>query len=180
MKRIMLVSLGALAVLAVASGIAYSSGGGPSGGDRVYGGGRLCVVPDCSNNRDFSVDVHANPSGKTLIGDFATSRGANPVDAAEVTCARVEGNKAVIGGFVREGGAELLGLPFVMYFIDNGPPSSAVDDRASLPFFLGPTDTFPGEPADFPNTCPSSVDAFDPTLYRDVVSGDIRVIDGHG
>jgi hypothetical protein len=84
----------------------------------------------------------------------------------------------VFGGVVRSSSnPEFVGFPFVMYMKDNGPPSSAVDDRANAPFFLGPGDTFPGEPAKFPKVCPASADNPLPDIERDVQWGDIRVID---
>jgi hypothetical protein len=183
MKRLMWLSLVALAALATAAGIAYSSSNpaAPGGQDRVYGGGRAGPPPGCfpdtfctNQTRDFSLDVHATPAGQALIGDLADSRPAGPIDSADVTCVTVDGNRAV-GGFVRSGAAGLIGVPFIAYLVDNGPPSSPVDDLYSRPFLLNGGETFPGQPADFPKTCPASADSF--FGYLDVHGGDIRIVD---
>ena len=168
--------------LVTAGGIAYSSSNptAPDGQDRVYGGGRVGPPPgcapeiDCTNQtRDFSLDVHGTRGGQTLIGDFADSRPAGTIDQADITCMTVDGNKAVIGGF-RTSGTGLIGAAFVAYLVDNGPPSSPVNDLYSRPFFLDP-EPFPGQPADFPKTCPDSAESF--FGYLEVHSGDIRIVD---
>jgi hypothetical protein len=185
MRRLAWLSVIAFAALAAAGGIAYSSGnpGAPAGQNRVYGGGRICVNESCTNIRDFSVDVHANPAAHTVVGDFATARDIDgvvvtAVDSADITCTKVEGKKAVIGGIVRTGSPpQVIGVAFVMYFVDNGPPSSPVDDIATPPFFVDPGDPFPGQPEEFPWVCPASVDVFNPALNRDLQSGDVAVED---
>jgi hypothetical protein len=184
MKRFVWLSVLALTALAAVGGVAYSSSNpsAPAGQDRVYGGGKAGPPLDCfpesfciSQTRDFSLDVHATPAGQALIGDLSDSRPAGPIDRAEVTCVIVDGDKAAVGGLIRSGAAGLIGLPFIAYLVDNGPPSSPVDDLYSRPFILTPGETFPGEPADFPKTCPASADSF--FGYLDVHGGDIRIVD---
>jgi hypothetical protein len=182
MSKFAWLSLAALVVLAAGGGIASSASNpdAPNGQVRVYGGGRAgpppnCSEPDCTRQtRDFSLDVHGTLAGQSLVGDLADSRPAGPVDAADITCVTVDGDKAAIGGIVRSGASPLVGDAFVLYVVDNGPPSSPTDDLYSRPFFLDP-EPFPGQPADFPKTCPASAESF--FGYLSVNGGDIVVED---
>jgi hypothetical protein len=157
MKRTLLgvaVALGAL----TAAGIAWSSGvlGGGPAQIRIYGGGQVATPTPIP--RTISIEANANPSGLSAWGSFRY--GGTPTGAVrgEVTCLTMAGNSALVGGFVREGAANLIGGDFLYAVSDNGLPGSGAD-QAGFIDVLPELDTppYPGLPANFPMTCPATV-----------------------
>lgn len=143
-------------VALVAAGVAYSAAS-PSAKlqkqDRVYGGGQF--GPGCSTctARNLAIDAHAQGDGSEAVGD-STYGGTGGLleQRRSVTCVRVEGNHAVIGGIVESGSG--AGDSYFQYFIDRGGPASAAGSRdlVSLSFESStesagcpsPTSTDPG------------------------------------
>jgi len=89
-----------------------------------------------------------------------------------VTCLRVRGNKAVIGGFFVEGS------PFAQYFEDNGPAYPAGLDRATPVLVIGTPEEAALMPARFPRVCPAPTppDPLASTLAS-LDAGDVAVVD---
>jgi hypothetical protein len=132
MKRIILVA--AALLLVGGGGVAYTAAS-PSAKlakqDRVWGGGHFgCSVVDASFcvSRNLAVDAHAESDGSGAVGNSAYALSTS----RSVTCLKVDGNSAVIGGVLEAGvGA---GSGYVQYFVDRGTtdPSSPQRDLASL------------------------------------------------
>ncbi len=180
---VLLALVGAVAALAVA-GYAHSAQGPNAqfaNEDRLYGGGgtdKECFVPDINFCRqvttDIAIDAHATSTDQAAHGDMETIGGAQ----REVTCLRVDGGNAVVGGFTLP-----LTSPtptvWLMYFVDNGP---GVQDLAS-PFYVGSDDPS-GWPPGFPYMCPSpDTGAPDFGLFRSfihVVRGNLVIQDASG
>lgn len=166
------------------AGVAYSAAS-PSAKlakqDRVYGGGQFgpgCFPTICfANPRNLAVDAHAQGDGTEAVGD---STYGTPGGAAEsvrsVSCVRVEGNAAVIGGVIESGPD--AGFGFVQYFVDRGGPGLGSRDLASASL-IDPLDAATW-PAGFPATCPSPTvgwPAGGPPAYLELDEGDIVVKD---
>jgi hypothetical protein len=76
-----------------------------------------------------------------------------------VTCLTLAGNSALVGGFIREGAADLIGRDFLFAISDNGPPGSGADTSGFAD--VSPeldTPPYPGLPSNFPMTCAATVD----------------------
>ena len=99
-----------------------------------------------------------NPHGLGAWGSFRY--GGTPTGAvrSEVTCLTVAGNSALVGGFIREGPANLIAGDFLYAVTDKGLPGSG-SDQAGFIDVLPELDMppYPGLPADFPKTCPATV-----------------------
>jgi hypothetical protein len=176
MRRVILLAMG---LLLVGAGAAYTAGSPNAklaAEDRVWGGGQF--GPGCSlegsfcigDPRNFAVDAHAQNDGSAAVGNSAyggeTSR--------TVTCVRVQGNTAVIGGVITAGAA--LGAGYVQYFVDQGTTSlaSPAHDLASASI-IGPLDD-PAWPAGFPDVCPPATGTPNlPAAYFQVDAGDVNV-----
>jgi hypothetical protein len=171
MKKTLLVVGIAVSAMA-AAGIAWSSGNGAAQ-IRVYGGGQIAtptIVP-----RTFSLDANANPDGRGAYGSFRFA-GAPPGQRADVTCLSVAGNNALVGGFIREGAADLIGRDFLFAVSDNGPPGSGADTSGFAdvsPELDNPP--YPGLPADFPRTCPSAADFTGEPFGVFPLTGDVSI-----
>lgn len=153
MKRTLtgiVVAVGALA----AAGIAWSSGvlGGGPAQIRIYGGGQIEAI-----SRTVSLETNANPDGLGAWGSFRFSAAGGV--RGDVTCLTLAGNSVLIGGLIREGPANLIGGDFLYAATDNGPPGSGAD-TAGFADVLPELDTppYPGLPANFPQTCPPTID----------------------
>jgi hypothetical protein len=146
-------------VALVGAGVAYAATS-PSAKlqkqDRLYGGGQF--GPGYFSNstlyfahpRNLSVDAHADGSGGDAVGNFNYGAPGSTLDDRDrVTCVRIEGNHAAIGGLTDEG------LGFVWYAVDRGDPATGDRDLAS-PEFIDPLDAA-SWPTGFPNVCPSPV-----------------------
>jgi len=168
----------------VGAGVAYSAAS-PSAKlekqDRLYGGGQF--GPGCFSNstlcfarpRNFAVDAHAEGNGSEAIGNSTYGTPGAGESYRSVTCLRVEGNAAAVGGVVTSGAN--AGFGYVQYFVDRGGPGLGDRDLASPSF----TDTLDasGWPAGFPAVCPSPTTGFpggEPS-YLEVHSGDVVVQD---
>ena len=150
--------------------------------DRVYGGGQF--GPGCFSNstmcfaraRNLSVDAHAEGNGADSAGNVNYGvPGVTFEDRDRVTCVRVEGNHAVIGGVVASGTKS--GYGFVWYTVDRGGAGGTQRDLASPEFIDVLSST--SWPAGFPDVCPSPVTGapgLEP-IYQELHSGDLVVQD---
>jgi hypothetical protein len=162
-KRLLALLLAATAL--TAAGVAYSSAtpDGLPNHDVVFGGGKF-DFPGTTLVRNFGVT--ARRDGERGEGTLQYQR-----FRVEITCVRIDGNAAVIGGILRASpdGAG-LGIPASMYFVDNGPAvgQNVGGDMVSALDLFGP-----GENAGaLPGTCPAA----DPSLAtQPLYSGDIVV-----
>jgi hypothetical protein len=170
----------ALAGAGVASGALR---GGPLSGPSAIGGGHhdaACPtggLPEwtvCLPSRDFSLDAHAVGGSGRAVGTLRYGHRGGPLDmTVAVSCLNVSGGHAVVGGTVT--GApdpSVVGLPALFFVTDQGDPASATPDGISAFLLTDPSTPFPGEPADFPRSCPSSTDSF--MGYFDI-TGDVAV-----
>ena len=170
-------------VALVGAGVAYSAAS-PSAKlqkqDRVYGGGQF--GPGCFSNsslcfarpRNFAVDAHAQGDGSEAVGNSTYGIPGIGESYRTVTCLRVEGNKAAVGGIIESGGGVSW---YLFYFVDRGGPGLGDRDLAS-PSFEDPANS-PNWPAGFPYSCPSPSTGFPGAepIYLEVHSGDIVVQD---
>jgi hypothetical protein len=179
MKRWLLLALVAGAAGLAAAGFARSAGS-PNAQltheDRLYGGGgtnKDCFVPDIGfcrlANVDFAVDAHADDGDHAAYGNLE----ASGAPQRSITCLRVDGGNAVVGGFTPTSPTPSLWL---QYFVDGRP---AGEDLVS-PLYVNPDD--PADwPAGFPYVCPSAVDGVTSLgLFRSfihVVRGNVVVQD---
>jgi hypothetical protein len=149
--------------------------------DRVWGGGQFGPGCDLGTGtscivipRNLAVDAHAESDGSGAAGNstyaLSTSR--------SVTCMKVDGNSAVIGGVIEVGGA--VGWGYVQYFVDRGTSdlSSPQHDLASLTGLAPLTAPDPSWPVGFPYICPpaTGTPGF-PAPYFEMDRGDIVVQD---
>ena len=156
----------ALAVVGIAQSSVSGDGGG-GGGDRLYGGGRIAYPYDGIGFKDFSVVAHATDEDSTRVGTL--NYGISP---RRLTCLRVSGTQAVIGGYFAEG------TPFVQYFEDNGPPFPGGTDRATPVFTIETPDELKLMPRGFPRRCPSSAPPAELAHeLRNLLAGDLAVVD---
>ena len=154
-----------VAVLA-GSGVAVSSGGPQerlASQVRIYGGGTygpcfaggaFCLAAE----RSLAIDVHIEGGGMGAVyGDWENGVAGQFVNKGEVTCARIDGDVAIVGGRITFAtNPAFVGLAFVAYFKDHGSVASTAPDEASIAF-LGPNDGQPGDfPLSFPASCPAS------------------------
>ncbi len=173
MKRTLLV-VGVAAGALAAAGVAWSSGalGGGPAQIRVYGGGQ--VATPTAIPRTISLDANASPQGLEAYGSLRYA-GAPPGFRGDVTCLSVAGNTALVGGFIREGPPNFVGLDFLYAVTDNGPPGSGADQAGFIN--IGPeldTPPYPSLPADFPRTCPTAAGA-QANLGAYTLTGDVSI-----
>jgi len=183
-KKVLLV-LAALGAL-VGSGAAYSSlaAGGPSEDPFVVGGGRFgpgcfdVLTTTCFvNPRDLSVDAHLEKKGTKVTGIawYGNNDGGLRI-RVDVTCVSIVGNRAAVGGIIREStGGGLDGYGALIFLIDNGSPGQPTRDRSS-PLFNGPLG--PAWPEGFPYTCPAPDSSLNNVGFQAVHSGDIVISEG--
>lgn len=179
-----------LAVVAVASGFSVAATAGTSIDesdlhDYSFGVGSIgpgCQVPPPPR------DTFCTPFSYTyrllavsrFIGDRAwgtMERRNNETGgtfAGPVRCLKVAGNRAAIGGILNQTpNGQNIGVPFLVYVVDNGPLGSPVPDQASFLAIYPPEDPdLPALPADFPRRCPSA-DSIYGTMP--LTSGDVTV-----
>ncbi len=150
--------------------------------DRVYGGGQF--GPGCftstfcfGNPRNVAVDAHAQGDGSEAVGNSDYGLPGRFASYESITCLRVDGNHAAIGGVIDSGAN--TGDWFVQYFVDRGGPAALPGDRdlASPQFTDVPSS--PTWPAGFPYTCPSPTTGFPGAepIYLEVDEGDLVVHD---
>ena len=163
MKKLAMVFVG-VAVL-VGSGLALSSGGPNerlASQVRIYGGGTygpcfaggaFCLAAE----RSFAIDVHVEGGGAgAAYGDWENGVAGGFVNKGQVTCARIDGDVAIVGGLITSAtNPAFVGWAFVHYFKDHGSVASTTPDEVSVAF-LGPNDGQPGDfPPSFPASCPA-------------------------
>ncbi len=156
MRKTLFIGLAVVAALC-AAGAAYSSGvlGGGPAQIRIYGGGQ--VATPTAFPRTISLDANASPQGRGAYGTLRYA-GVAPGWRGDVTCVTVDGSNALVGGFVQEPTA-FAGSDFLYAVSDNGAAGSNADRAGFLD--LSPeldTPAYPGLPADFPRTCPGTID----------------------
>lgn len=170
----------------VAAGVAYSAAS-PSANlrkqDRVYGGGH--ISPGCFTNsdlcfeggRNFAVDVHAEGDGREAAGNSTYGAPGAFESHRSITCMRVNGSSAVVGGIIESGTNSMPGYWYVQYYVDRGGPALGNRDLVS-PQFSDAAGS-PGWPVGFPYTCPSPTTGFPGAapVYREVDGGDVVVQD---
>jgi hypothetical protein len=151
---------GALAAVTLsAAGIAWSAGVLDNGPPqiRVYGGGQ--VATPTPTPRIISLTASANPQGREAYGSFRYAAAGTPGRLrGDVTCLTVAGNNALLGGFIREGSPNAIGLDFLYAVTDSGLPGSGADTAGFID--IGPeldNPPYPGLPPDFPRTCPADI-----------------------
>lgn len=185
MKRLLM-----LAVVAVAAGFAVAATAGTSidesdRHDYSVGVGSIgpgCQMPPAPRETfctPFSYTYRLLAVSK-FIGDRAwgtMERRNNETGgtfAGSVRCLRVAGNRAAIGGILdRTPDGQNIGVPFLVYVVDNGTLGSPVPDQASFLAIYPPGDPdLPLLPADFPRRCPSA-DSIYGTMP--LTSGDMTV-----
>jgi len=149
--------------------------------DRVYGGGQFgpgCFsggAPCFLNARNVAVDAHAQGDGSEAVGNSTYGSPGGAESYRKVTCLRVEGNKAAIGGVITSGAD--AGAGYVEYLVDRGGPAFGDRDLAS-PEYVDPLSST-NWPVGFPATCPSPTTGFPAgaPVFREVDEGDIVVQD---
>ena len=106
--------------------------------DFVVGGAERSA--DVFSARHVALSAHNGLRGAT--GEF-TSQTATFTFTSEVTCLRVDGNRAVIGAIVRQSAErpDLEGLMVFAAFEDNGDPTDVTPDRVSAYIFDVPGGT---------------------------------------
>lgn len=168
----------------VAAGVAYSAAS-PAAKlqkqDRVYGGGQFgpgCATVCITNARNLALDAHAEGDGNGAVGTSTYGGAGGALEQnRSVTCLRVDGDHAVIGGIV-EAGSD-AGSWYAQYFVDRGGPAAPAGSRdlASLSFEAAAGSAT--WPTGFPYTCPSATAGFpgaEPT-YLELDEGDLVVQD---
>ena len=184
MRKLVFVAIALMAV--VGAGVAYSAAS-PSAKlkkqDRLWGGGY--VAPGtCSTNfpdfcppgaRHFGVDAHAEGDGSGAVGNFSHNNGTSTT----VTCLRVDGDTATLGGVILEtapGAPFNSGDYFLQYYVDRGTSAPASQrDLSSAVYFSPPTHAWP---EGFPDVCPPADETSGfPPVYLEMTGGDINVQD---
>jgi hypothetical protein len=125
----------------------------------------------CYNQKPFTVSAHGDTLGAHGHYTFGSPGGSGLYIKGKVTCVNAIGNVASVGGIITKasnpsGDVGLVGHTFVVYFVDNGPPTaSGLSPDLATPPDIDPT-TAP---------CSSAVSPFG---YVPVGSGDVTVTDG--
>jgi hypothetical protein len=163
---------GAAAALVLAAAYVAIPGGASAGPKYASANGAAERTADAFAERHIAFSATNGPSGTT--GEFTSHRqlapGSGPAPVfsftGDVTCLRVDGNRAVIGGVIRHSFfAENEGKQFFVAVEDNGNPASgASPDRVSA-YGLG--DDVAGL------TCDDVTDLY--ATLAPVESGNIRV-----
>ena len=182
-RRILVASALATVTLgATAAAYATFTGGGPSPDPFVAGGGRFGPATSTtgfvlSSARDFSVDAHIERKGAKVYGVVRYGRNDAAGESSvrfDISCAALEGSRAVVGGIVRDSDPV---EGWVMFLVDAGAPGGP-EDQASF-VFVDPLDAAVW-PEGFPAVCPpatSGIDAFG-TGFFDIHAGDVQVSPG--
>jgi hypothetical protein len=179
MRKLLLALPAAAAVLL---GVVAAAGGSPaarpfdqvasSGGPYQFAVGGAQRTADAFAERHVAFSAHTGPRGTS--GEFTSHRqlpdGSGPAPlvtfTGEVTCLRIDGNRAVIGGIIRHSFApETEGRMFFAAVEDNGEPSrGSPPDRVGA-YFIGVP------PGDL--TCDEATSLY--ATLAPVESGNVRV-----
>ena len=179
MKRIALALVAAAAL--AGAGMAISSGGPNeklASQSRAYGGGQFYPFGGVVT-RAFALDAHVDGGGNGAAygtWDYGPPTGPWHV-RGDVTCMKVDGNVAIVGGWVKDSErSDLQGLAFLTYVRDNGTPGDGAQDEASVSWFGGTSGTNGDFPTSFPQTCPAGVNSFtdEPAIWFPL-TGDVVV-----
>ncbi len=129
----------AFAALPAIAAATHSDGSSPSSQDFVTGSALFDIV-----DAHVVVAAHSGPSGEDPHGHFSLDQGVGDLEFwARVTCLKVVGNLAVIGGeTVKSKSGVPAGTGFLQYVQDNGEPGD-----------LDASHTVPS--AQVPTTCPA-------------------------
>jgi hypothetical protein len=144
--------------------------------DYVVGAGERATDDGIPINH-FSVSAHDGPSG--VSGQYQRhSIGLSNEFTVDVTCTYIVGNRAMIGGIIRQavGSPEIEGLGLAVAFEDNGTPAGGVtpDRVSSFDLFIEPGRTPPLTQAD----CAAEVEASGIfNTFHPMASGDVQVYD---
>ena len=153
----------ALALLAVAAtaGAALATHSGGKGPKQDFATGtatRTAVLPNGSDTRvKMGVSARSGPSGENARGRFFVKRTTDPPVAGRpdlhfsgrVTCLRVIGNQAIVGGVVTKDKLDLPsnqieGTGFLGAYVDNDQLGGGADDQSnSSPGLALPGDVCP-------------------------------------
>ena len=154
MSRLLCLSLAALALGLVPAATADSNGPKSSSQDYATGSAKFTAI-----DAHVIVDAHSGPAGEDAHGHFALDQAGLIDYFADVTCLKVVGNEAVMGGVItkeKTGLTGIVGTGVLQFVVDNGEPGAALPtpDR-SVTFFTGvpppvcpPPDPFPFFPVD--------------------------------
>jgi hypothetical protein len=123
---------------------------------------RLLAVPNGEEGKPWGLFQRRN-------------HGTGGIYTGRIACTTIEGNRAVIGGYLTASAVpEFLGEPFIVYVEDGGPLGSSSPDRISLLAALPPGDPdLALVPERFPRVCPS-VDS-NPYGWLPIATGDVTV-----
>ena len=163
-RSALIFALGLLA-LAGTTGVAvatHSGGKGPKHDSATGTATRTALVPGTQSNTRVKMGVSArsSPGGENARGRFFVKRTTDPPVAGRpdldfsgrVTCLRVVGNRAIVGGVVTRdkldlASNEIEGTGFLGIYVDNDQLGGGADDESnSTPGLAAPG-----------NTCPTSV-----------------------
>lgn len=157
-------------------------------GAGTYGGTCITFPPGtplagtvfCPPQRSFSFSAIERGFGERGQGFYTQQNlvsGTGRI-TGRVTCLTVLGDTAVFGGTIADAAvAEVIGLPFVVWVVDNGPSGGVLPDLISPFFFIFDEidRETAGTTAAFPNVCPQPFPS--PIGYFPVTSGNIVVED---
>jgi len=184
-------ALAATIVLAlIGAGVAYAAAS-PSAKlekqDRVYGGGQIAAGcfsyedgtphPLCfSAPRNLSIDAHAEGNGAEAGGNSNYAAPTSDADGRRsVTCLRVAGNHAVVGGILLTGSN--AGWGYVQFYVDRGTVGSGPRDLLA-PTWIDTVEALATSVPGFPSVCPPTTGTQDiAAIYRELEWGDIVVQD---
>ena len=140
-----------------------------AGRDSVVGLGIASEIPELGYHLGASVDASSAPDGSSPEGQASRSPGTHFFripDSGEVTCLRVEGNRAAVG-FVADWtmyDPSLPLVPLVLHIEDNG----TAGDRFAVAAVVDP-----------PTTCPDPDVLLDASPGNTVLIGDGFVVHDH-
>lgn len=148
----------ALAAAPVAADASHSSGHGPQHVAVAGTGIRTAELPGANATRVMmSISARSDASGQNAGGRFFVKRvtdapvaGRPDLDfSGQVTCLRVVGNRAIVGGVITDDRLDLAANPiegtgFLAVYVDNDRTGAdAADQSNSMPGIAAPGDTCP-------------------------------------
>lgn len=158
-RRLTALALGvlALAVSPVVAAASHSDGEGPKKDFAAGTGIRTAVLPGGSDTRVMmGISARTARSGQGARGRFFVKRTTDPPVAGRpdfdysgrVTCLRVIGNRAIVGGVITNDRLDLPsnqieGTGFLAVYVDNDQVGGADDESNSTPGITPPGDVCP-------------------------------------
>jgi hypothetical protein len=177
--RALVLALFALAATALAAPVIAAA----PAFDSATGAGSVapgaCAGSVCLNSgRQFAFSAHQLGFGRHANGTYHQSNLINPGPGitGRVTCLNAVGNAAVFAGVITDdpGQPEVVGAPFAVWVVDNGPANSGLDLISPLGVYPAGDPDLASFPNGFPNVCPAPVS---PLGYFPVSQGNIVVDD---